>query len=174
LSSLKSEDRIQQPVASRQNKSTRAEGMRMKKRLTRKQLAVLDDLFGSDGSAGEQQILEKHEVSAAEYRRWYSEEAFAEEFEARMEALGRQGRLLIARYASYAAAKLIALTESENQETARKACLDIIDRIQNTEFRVQSAEERGQRTDDREYGLAEEQLTPELAEKILETLAEGK
>jgi primosomal protein N'' len=143
--------------------------MRMKRRLTRKQLAVLDDLFSSDGSVSESAaggILEKHGVSAADYRRWHSEEAFSQEYEARLAALGRQSRLLIARYASYAAAKLIALTESENQETARKACLDIIDRIQNTEHRIQNNEELT------EGGCEGASLTPELAEKILESLAD--
>jgi hypothetical protein len=60
---------------------------------------------------------------------------------------------------------LIALTESENQETARKACLDIIDRIQTPDSRLQTK-------DDREYELADGQLTPEAAEKILAILAE--
>ena len=155
-----------------------AEGMAMKRRLTRKQLAVLDDLFSSDSSANESGaggILEKHGVSAADYRRWHSEEAFSQEYEARLAALGQQSRLLIARYASFAAAKLIALTESENQETARKACLDIIDRIQNSDPGLQTPAHSafgGQTKDDGEYGLAEGQLTPELAEKILESLAD--
>jgi hypothetical protein len=146
--------------------------MRMKRRLTRKQLAVLDDLFSSlalvseSGAGG---ILEKHRVSAADYRRWHSEEAFAEEYEARLAALGRQSRLLIARYASYAAAKLIALTESENQETARKACLDIIDRLQSA---FGGLELRSKNEELTEGGCEGASLTPELAEKILETLAD--
>jgi hypothetical protein len=142
-----------------------AERMGMKSRLTRKQLAVLDDLFGEDASASEGQILAKHAVKPVDYRRWHGEEAFSQEFSARMDCLSRQSRLLIARYASYAAAKLIALTESENQETARKACLDIIDRIQTPDSRLQTK-------DDREYELADGQLTPEAAEKILAILAE--
>jgi hypothetical protein len=146
--------------------------VKMKKRLTRKQLAVLDDLFSSlapvseSGAGG---ILEKHGVSAAEYRRWHSEEAFAEEYEARLAALGRQSRLLIARYASYAAAKLIALTESENQETARKACLDIIDRLQSA---FGGLELRSKNEELAEGGCEGASLAPELAEKILETLAD--
>jgi hypothetical protein len=150
-------------------------GMAMRKRLTRKQLAVLDDLFSSDSSANESGaggILEKHGVSAADYRRWHSEEAFAQEYEARLAALGRQSRLLIARYASFAAAKLIALTESENQETARKACLDIIDRIQNSDDRIQNAELRSKNEELTEGGCEGASLTPELAEKILESLAD--
>jgi hypothetical protein len=139
--------------------------MAEKNRLTKKQLAVLDDLFGEDASAGEGQILAKHAVKAVDYRRWHGEEAFSQEFSARMDSLSRQSRLLIARYASYAAAKLIALTESENQETARKACLDIIDRLQTPDSRLQAK-------DGREYGLAEGQLTPEVAEKILAVLAD--
>ncbi len=144
----------------------------MKRRLTRKQLAVLDDLFHSDSSVSESGaggILEKHGISAAEYRRWHSEEAFAQEYESRLAALGRQSRLLIARYASFAAAKLIALTESENQETARKACLDIIDRIQSA---CGGLELRSKNEELTERGCEGASLTPELAEKILAVLAD--
>jgi hypothetical protein len=77
-----------------------AERMGMKSRLTRKQLAVLDDLFGEDASASEGQILAKHAVKPVDYRRWHGEEAFSQEFSARMDCLSRQSRLLIARYAS--------------------------------------------------------------------------
>ena len=45
-------------------------------------------------------------------------------------------------------------------------------RIQNTGDRIQETEDGGQRTEGGEYGLAEGQLTPELAEKILESLAD--
>jgi hypothetical protein len=140
----------------------------MKGRLSRKQSTILDELFNSEQNMSEQQILQKHGVNEADYRRWQSEPVFVLEFEARMEALGRRSRLLIARYASYAAAKLIALTESENQETARKACLDIIDRIQKAENGGQNAES-GIETSELSPQC---QIAPELAEKILESLAD--
>ena len=49
--------------------------------------------------------------------------------EHRVERAVQRTRLIIARYAPLAASKLVQLTESENQETARKACLDIISMI---------------------------------------------
>jgi hypothetical protein len=103
----------------------------MRKKLSKKQSAVLDELFSCEQTFSEKQVLEKHGVTEAHYRRWQNDEVFTSEFEARIESFSRQSRLLVARYATFAAAKLIVLTESANPETARKACLDIIDRIQN-------------------------------------------
>lgn len=142
----------------------------MKKRLSRKQSAILDELFNSEQNMSEQQILEKHGVKAADYGSWQSEPVFALEFEARMETLGRQSRLLIARYASYAAAKLIALTESSNVETARKACLDIISLLTPADPKAKTE------TDVSEHKASESAqlppISPQLAEKILESIAQ--
>ena len=95
-----------------------------KKQLSKRQRAVLDDLFG--GESDEQSVLEKHKISRHIYNKWQAEEQFSSEFERRVTALNRQSELIIARYAPLAAAKLVQLTESEKEETARKACLDII------------------------------------------------
>ena len=88
------------------------------------QLAVMDDLFA--GRLDEQAILDKHNVKRDVYSRWCASDGWREEFNRRIGQLSRAGELIIARYVALAAAKLVALTESENQETARKACLDII------------------------------------------------
>ena len=95
-----------------------------KKHLTKRQLAVIDDLFA--GEIEEKQILAKHKISMSVYRKWASETAFLDEIGFRIDSARRQGDFIIARYAPVAAAKLIQLTESEKEETARKACLDII------------------------------------------------
>ena len=92
--------------------------------LTKKQLSMLDDLF--NGDLDEHEVLLKHKLSRNIYNKWLSEEGFAERFSHYINGLNRQSELLIARYATLAAVKLVDLTESENQETARKACLDII------------------------------------------------
>jgi len=98
--------------------------MGRRKYLTKKQLSVLEDLFSGD--LNEQEVLLKHKLSKNIYNKWLSEERFAELFSHYINGLKRQSELLISRYATLAAVKLVDLTESENQETARKACLDII------------------------------------------------
>ena len=67
------------------------------KRLSKKQLSVIEDLFV--GQLDEQAILDKHEVSRAVFVKWQMERRFVEEFNRRVAALNRQGELIIARYA---------------------------------------------------------------------------
>ncbi len=137
----------------------------MSRKPSKKQLAVLDDLFSSELT--EQQILEKHRVSQTLFNRWRSDETFITEFDRRIELLNRNSKLLIAKYSSLAAAKLIALTESENQETARKACLDILSLTKTGEQKSKD-EQKPNFADNDESP----QMSPKLAEKILKSLAE--
>jgi len=95
-----------------------------KKQLNKRQLAVLEDLFS--GELDEQAVLDKYKVSRNLYNKWLASEVFNEQFEQRIAGAYRQSAVLIARYAPLAAAKLVQLTESDKEETARKACLDII------------------------------------------------
>jgi hypothetical protein len=133
-------------------------------KLTRKQLAVLDDLF--IGELDEQAVLDKYNVSRNQYYKWLDDEVFAEQFDRRITAAYRQSAALLARYATLAAAKLVGLTESENQETARKACLDIISMHQAAPN--QTSHERQATSDE----PAASGLSPETASKILEVLAQ--
>lgn len=94
------------------------------KKLTRKQLAVIEDLFA--GELDEQAVLEKHKVNPKLYNVWQTDDAFIEQFERRIAAAHRQSAAMIARYAPVAAAKLVQLTQCKKEEIARKACLDII------------------------------------------------
>jgi hypothetical protein len=98
--------------------------MARRKKLSKKQLAVIDDLFGDE--LDEQAVLEKHKVNRNIYNRWLADELFVSEFDSRVMSAHRQSAVLIAKYAPLAAAKLVQLTESEKEETARKACMDII------------------------------------------------
>lgn len=139
--------------------------MTSKKRLQKKQHAVLDDLFG--GELEEQTILEKHKVKKAVYNRWHGNESFAAEFTMRIEALNRQSELIIAKYRALAAAKLVQLTESEKEETARKACLDI---ISLPRLSGEKAEQAPVVQKDAEKQTL--QLSPETANKLLAVLAE--
>jgi len=94
------------------------------KRLSRKQLALIEDLF--KGESDEQKILEKHKVGRQLYRKWLADDQFTEELDQRVAGAYRQSTFLLAANAPTAAKELAGLTRSKNPETARKACLDII------------------------------------------------
>lgn len=94
------------------------------KQLTRRQSALIEDLFASDKE--EQEVLDKHNVSRRLYCRWLADEAFAEQLNRQVAVAYRRSRLLIARQAPTVASTLVGLTTCEKEETARKACLDII------------------------------------------------
>jgi len=135
--------------------------MGKKKSLTKKQLAVIEDLFA--GELDEQAVLDKHNVNRNLYNKWLADERFAEQFNERIARAYRQSQFILARYAPLAAAKLVQLTESESQETARKACLDIIS-MQT----IREAKDDGQMTmDERRDGLS-----AETASRLLAALAE--
>jgi hypothetical protein len=106
------------------------ENMTKKKRLTKRQLAVIEDVFSDFSMVDEQAVLDKHKVSRNLYNKWLTEASFTEQFDQRIAAAHRQSAALIARYAPLAAAKLVQLTDSDKEETARKACLDIISMLQ--------------------------------------------
>jgi hypothetical protein len=93
-------------------------------RLSKKQVAVIEDLFA--GELDEAAVLDKHKISRNRYNKWLADECFVEAFAERIARAYRQSQLIIARYAPLAAAKLVQLTGSDSAETARKACLDII------------------------------------------------
>jgi hypothetical protein len=133
------------------------------KGITRKQLAVIDDLFA--GELEEQQVFEKHRINKRVYDKWLTEENFAGEFDRRVKSAHRQGELIIARFANVAAAKLVELTSSENQETSRKACLDVINYLRQ---KVEPGPE-----DQPEVEKLPD-LPPEVASRLLAALAQSK
>ena len=140
--------------------------MGKKKRLSKKQLGVIDDLLS--GQFDEQLALEKHGVSRGTLSRWLAEDAFGEELEGRIKWLNRQAKLIIARYAPLAATKLVQLTDSEKEETARKACLDIISLPVAGSSNEQSTEpERG---GEEKAG----QLSADMCSRLLASLAEAE
>lgn len=98
--------------------------MTKRKYLTKRQLAVIEDLIVGD--MDEAELLKKHGLSRRLFRHWMSSEEFTAELSFRMDSACRQSSFLLARYAHVAAAKLVALTNSEKDETVRKACLDVL------------------------------------------------
>jgi len=136
-----------------------------RKRLSSKQLAVIADMFS--GELDEQAVLSKHKVGRSLYSRWLTDELFCAEFDRRIASAHRRTAALIAGCASLAAAKLVELTESENQETARKACLDVI-------AMPLKAAANSRTSDQPEKNAPEqtEQLPPQTAARLLAALAQ--
>jgi hypothetical protein len=138
-----------------------------KNQLSKKQLAVMEDLFS--GELDERAVLQKHKISRNVYSRWLAEGLFASEFDRRIASAHRQSAAIIAKYAPLAAAKLVQLTESDKEETARKACLDIIslpallDKKMTQPTEPQTAESQRQ-----------QQITEQTAGRLLAALAEDE
>ena len=132
------------------------------KKLTKRQRAVIEDLFTAE--MDEQDVLEKHNVSQALYSRWLTDERFTGHFDRRMAQAYRSGRIALARHATAAAGKLVELTKCEKGETARKACLDIIT-LDNPTAGAAATEAEDQ-TD-----TVKTELAPETASRILAALA---
>ena len=136
-----------------------------RKKLSKKQLAVIGDLFS--GELDEQVVLEKHKVNRNVYNRWLADGLFVSEFDRRIMSAHRQSAALIAKYSPLAAAKLVQLTESEKVETARRACLDIISLPALLDKRkVQPGELQTTETQ------LPQQLTEQAAGKLLAALAQ--
>ena len=139
--------------------------MARSKRLSRKQLALIKDLFTS--KIDEQKILDKHKVGRQLYRKWLADEEFTEELNDRVDGAYRQSRLLLASNVRTVADRLVKLTNDKNPETARKACLDIIAMYPSTDLPATSATAQGR---------AEEPspISPQATSRLLAVLAEGE
>jgi hypothetical protein len=134
------------------------------KHLTRRQLAVIDELFA--GGMDEIEVLARHNVSTRLYRAWLGDELFADELRFRIDSARRTGELIIARYAPVAAAKLVGLIDSNKAEICRRACLDIMlaarERIESGPVDPAAQNAGDNRAD----------LPPALATKLLAVLAQ--
>jgi hypothetical protein len=136
------------------------------KRLSKRQLAVIEDLFA--GRLEEQAVLDKHKVKRSLYNKWLNDQRFIEQFDQQINSAYRQSAAMIARYAPIAAAKLVQLTESKKPETALRACVDII----TMPALSQTRPDERMKKDDEESSNNE--LSPETASKILAALAAEK
>jgi len=110
--------------------------------------------------------LDKYRVSRNVYKQWLGDEHFQLELIGRMKIARILGEMLIAKYSFTAAAKLVQLTESEKEETARRACLDIISLPNPYTAKVEEYE--------KELKEQIEQIPDEMASRLLAALAEEK
>jgi hypothetical protein len=129
---------------------------------------VLDDFFS--GEYNEEQLRVKHHLRRGTFRRWLNNELFYEEFERCVRASQLRGAAKLACYSQSAASKLDDLTRSENSETARKACLDII-RIVSDKSMQSAAPSMVKEVEESNFPLAK-QISEEKASQLLAILAE--
>jgi hypothetical protein len=127
------------------------------KRLSKKQMDVLNDLF--EANLDEYEVLKKHKISTHIYRKWLADKQFFDELCFRAESSRRLSEMIIAKHAPAAAVRLIGLTESDKEETARKACLDVMALPATTNTKKEKPE------------IAQENISPEVAGRLLAALA---
>jgi hypothetical protein len=140
--------------------------MSQAKRLSKRQLAVIEDLFTSEQD--ESGVLKKHKVNRILYAKWLADPAFAEQFDQRIAGAYRRSAFKIARSATEAVEELLKLAKSDKGETARKACLDIINMHHSPRDSAPVA------TSGKNESSSPESpnLSPETAGKLLAVLAE--
>ncbi|MDD5134934.1 MAG: hypothetical protein PHP01_05940 [Phycisphaerae bacterium] len=131
--------------------------------LTKKQSQAIDDLFESGGD--EAAVLTKHNIRRKDWQKWQGDNDFKNEITARLESAKRRSRIILAKYLPVAAAKLVHLCGSDKEETARRACLDILE-LRNKI----AAEANADENEDAQESA--EQIDPATASKLLAALAD--
>jgi NACalpha-BTF3-like transcription factor len=143
-----------------------------KRTIQGRQLDFVNALFTEDEDLNG--IMQKYKTSKEEIARWLKDSRFRKEIRLRIRWAYEQSEILVAKYTMIAAARLVSLTESENQETSRRACLDIINllRIQRQKKSIVQHVRGKTGTQKDEVPEKDIPLTPQQASTILTALAE--
>ncbi|UCC21920.1 MAG: hypothetical protein JSW23_08915 [Planctomycetota bacterium] len=119
-----------------------------RKDLSEKKWAFLEDLFYSE--LDENAVLKKHNVSRTTYERWLRQKLFSRQFRQYSASLARRTALAVAKAETEVAARLVEITRCQKEESARKACqqvLAIANRFFETVARINQGPLRGNRGD---------------------------
>ncbi len=92
--------------------------------LNEKQWAVLDDLFYS--GLDENAVLKKHNVQRTTYEKWLRQKLFTRQFHEYARSLARRTELAVVKSKTDVLARLVELTRCNKEESARKACQDVL------------------------------------------------
>jgi hypothetical protein len=95
-----------------------------RKDLSEKKWAVLQDLFYSE--LDESAVLNKHNVSRTTYERWLRQKLFSRQFQQYTASLARRTALAVAKAETEVAVRLVELTRCQKEESARKACQQVL------------------------------------------------
>ncbi|MFI4911039.1 MAG: hypothetical protein ACIAQZ_05175 [Sedimentisphaeraceae bacterium JB056] len=127
-------------------------------KISKKQRDFLDCII--DSRIEVEAAMEQLGISSDTICRWFSMEAFTQEITRRIDVITRRADMIISQNRLLAAKRLVKLTNCEKEETARKACLDIL------ELTAAGKVEENQGT--------MPQISQQTAAKLLEILANEK
>jgi hypothetical protein len=99
------------------------------RRLSGRQLAVIDELV--DGKMVEQEVLSQHKVGRKLFAKWLADETFVGRLKEQIEFRRLQAQAMLASSTCGAIMKLKELTGSKEDETARKASVDVMRLFKN-------------------------------------------
>jgi len=122
------------------------------------QKKVMDELF--EGEKNEREILSDNNISYSVYSRWLKEDGWKEAFQRRIDEAERRAQILVAGNKPAAAEKLIKLMDCEKEQTARQACLDIINM---PKMEIETKEEK-------QSGEKAISISDKMAETLIEAL----
>lgn len=131
-------------------------------RFTPKQLKIIKKWLNNE--VDELELCKKYHISYRKWHKWTNSKFVKDEIKGRVEAAKKRSELLMAEYLPLATAKLIEQCNSENSETSRKACLQIITNCAQ-ENQIEEQEETTEPA---------VEIDDETASKILAVLAERK
>lgn len=88
----------------------------------------MQEKFLSRIFAGEDEnnVLKSFGIPQSVYRRWLKSEKYQQKLQEKIEDCQRQAQIMISSYKTVAAAKLIGLISCDKEQTARQACLDVL------------------------------------------------
>jgi hypothetical protein len=138
-------------------------------RLGKRQLAVITDIF--ENALTEADALEKNRVTKWLYKKWLDNPFFIAEFDARFDQALRRSKFLIAHCLPLAVQRLVQLIVSEKDETARKACLDLIS-FQSSRWLTPLSDAGLQNSQNPQPQNKLPQISDEKASRMLAILAE--
>jgi len=133
-------------------------GLRNDAGLTESQERFIEALCEGKGF---DEISREMKVCRSKMKKWLEEEAFINELAFKIDSCKRQGYLILARCLPAAAARLAGLMESDNAETARRACMDLVNLFIGEELKVNEA-------------VRDEEMDGDTAAIIVRALREGR
>lgn len=95
----------------------------MSKALNKMQEKFLSRIFAGEDEGN---VLESLGIPQSVYRRWLKSEKYQQKLQQKIEDCQRQAQIMISSYKTVAAAKLIGLISCDKEQTARQACLDVL------------------------------------------------
>ncbi|MCE5339520.1 MAG: hypothetical protein LLF92_00130 [Planctomycetaceae bacterium] len=92
--------------------------------ITKKHTKIIDEWVQNE--VDETELIQKYRISFKKLSKLLNYKQTKDEIDGRLEVAKKRSQLLIAKYLPVATAKLIELCNSDNNETSRKACMDLI------------------------------------------------